>query len=78
MEPVCTIAPPRPAGLHGLRSSLGGEELAFKDDVEEAVVLKLVDLEERLRREDAGVVEEHVNATKLADRRLHHCITRCR
>lgn len=54
------------------------KKLALEDDVEEAVVFDLVDLEERLRREDAGVVEQHVDATKLANRRLHHCITRCR
>jgi hypothetical protein len=77
MEPVCTIAPPRPEAF-SFRSGLGGEELALEDDVEKAVVFDLVDLEERLRREDAGVVEKHVDATKLANRRLHHCITRCR
>src|SRR5690348_15913399 len=46
--------------LHGLRGGLRGKELALKDDAEEAVILGLLDLEKRLRREDASVVEQHV------------------
>jgi hypothetical protein len=73
MEPVCTIAPPRPAarGLHGPRSSLSGEEGAVEDVVEKTIEFDLGHLEEGLRREDAGIVEQHIEAAEAVERRLH-------
>src|ERR1700752_1025664 len=56
--------------LHGLCGGLRGEELALKDDAEEAVILGLLDLEKRLRREDTSVVEQHVETTEAVDRRF--------
>ena len=52
-------------------AALRGEELALKDDAEEAVILGLLDLEKRLRREDTSVVEQHVETTESVDRRFH-------
>src|ERR1700737_3785015 len=57
--------------LHGFCGGLRGEELALKDDAEEAVILGLLDLEKRLRREDTSVVEQHVETTESVDRRFH-------
>src|SRR5262252_11063910 len=57
--------------LHGFRGGLRGEELALKDDAEEAIILGLPDLEKRLRREDTSVVEQHVETTESVDRRFH-------
>src|SRR6202040_3841914 len=57
--------------LHGLRGGLRGEELALKDDAEEAVILGLLDLEKRLRRKDTSIVEQHVETTESVDRRSH-------
>src|ERR1700746_761093 len=57
--------------LHGFRGGLRGEELALKDDAEEAVILGLLDLEKRLRREDTSVVEQHVETTESVDRLCH-------
>src|SRR5262249_18508625 len=61
-----------PGGLHGVGSGLRGEERALENDVEEPVVLRLGHFDERLRREDTGVVEKYIDATETLDRGFHH------
>ena len=58
-------------GLHGPRSSLSGEEGALEDVVEKTIEFELGHLEEGLRREDAGIVEQHIEAAEAVERRLH-------
>ena len=50
-----------------------GEERAFENYVNEAVVLGLIDVEEGLRREDAGIVEQHIETTETVNRRFYDC-----
>src|SRR5246500_6028903 len=71
MEPVCTIAPPRPESFMAFAAACAVKNLPLKDDAEEAVILGLLDLEKRLRREDTSVVEQHVETTESVDRRFH-------
>src|SRR3984957_4372796 len=59
------------ACLHGLRGGLRGEERVLEDVVEKTIVLSLGHLEERLRPEDARIVEQHVEPAEPVDRRLH-------
>src|SRR3984957_15363269 len=59
------------ACLHGLSVALRSEERVLEDVVEKTIVLSLGHLEERLRPEDACIVEQHVEPAKPIDRRLH-------
>jgi hypothetical protein len=59
-----------PKVLHGSRGCLGAEEFTFEDHFK-AVIFNPIDLQKRLRRKDAGVVEQHVETTELIGRRFH-------
>ncbi len=51
------------------------EERALEDVVEETIVLGLSHLEERLRREDTCIVEQHVETAESVDCGLHEGLT---
>jgi hypothetical protein len=50
---------------------LGSKEFALEDDVDEAVVLRFVNVEKRLGRKDTGVIEQHVETAEPFHCRLH-------
>jgi len=67
----------RAAGrLHVRDDRLGEEEGALEIDVEEPVEVLLVDVEKRARLEQAGVVDQHIDAAEpgdgVSDHRLAH------
>src|SRR5712671_4350158 len=64
-------------GYHGFRGRLCNEKLALEYDAQEAIILSLGDVEERLRPEDAGVVEQDVETGEAINRCLHSCFS-CR
>ncbi len=43
--------------------------------IDEAIILGLVDIEERLRAENAGIVKQNIEAPKPIERDLHHRLT---
>ena len=51
------------------------EKLALEDDAQETIVFILGDVEEWLRPEDAGVVEQDVQTAKAIERCLHRCLS---
>src|SRR5580704_15484828 len=63
--------------LHGLRRRLRDEKLALEDDAQETIVFIFGDIEEWLRPEDAGVVEQDVQTAKAIERCLYRCFS-CR
>src|SRR5438552_180742 len=61
--------------LHGFCGRLCDEKLALEDDAQETIVFILGDVEEWLRPEDAGVVEQDVQTAKAIERCLHRCLS---
>jgi hypothetical protein len=65
------MAPPAAGSLHRLGRRLCREELALEDDIDEAVILGFIDVEERLGSEDSCVIEQHVYPSEPIKRHLH-------
>jgi hypothetical protein len=57
MEPVCTIAPPRPEAFMAFAAAWAAKNLPFRVISRKRSYSTSLDLEKRLRREDPGVVE---------------------
>src|SRR5690348_3633045 len=64
------MAPPRPAAFIAFAAACAMKK-ALEDVVEKTIVLGLGHLEEGLRRENAGIVEQHVETSEPIDRGLY-------
>src|SRR5216683_1266416 len=58
--------------LHGLRCGLRGEERSLESTIKESIVLGFGELQERLWRKDASIVEQHIDMTELVERPFHN------